>query len=115
MGRATAAQKAIEKVETSEDYDDEKVTPEQELMYAVGPVVDKLVRGVVLKHEFDGGFQQALASVEDAMKRKGDRELQAGMEFVAGLFAPTKPGRAPGLDALSAARFLDMEAAEKDE
>lgn len=64
-----------------------EVLPDQ-MLQAVGAVVDRLTKGIVLKYDFEGGFEQAIASVGEAAKRKGDTELQSALEAVAALFDP---------------------------
>lgn len=83
------------------------------LLMAVGPLVDKFTKDIVLRYGFEGGFEQALNSVSEAMKRRGDRDLKAGMEVVAEIFAPVRPGRVPALHGL-AKLFIELNASSRD-
>lgn len=94
--------------------DNEHISEKDAYFTLVGSAIDKIARGVVLKYEFDGGLDQAFASVSDAMKRKGDPELSAAMELIAEILAP--PGSDQALTLRNvAAQFLGMEAAAQEE
>lgn len=92
---------------------DEKADRKSALFGAVGAVVDKLTRAVVFKYEFEGGFSQAMASVANAAKRKGDKELTAAMQDIAEIFSE-EPHRFPDLEA-AARKFRFMSASERDD
>eukprot|EP00928_Gymnodinium_smaydae_P036909 TRINITY_DN25716_c0_g1_i1.p1 TRINITY_DN25716_c0_g1~~TRINITY_DN25716_c0_g1_i1.p1 ORF type:complete len:349 (-),score=82.88 TRINITY_DN25716_c0_g1_i1:132-1178(-) len=84
-----------------------------DMLRAVGPVVDQLIRGVVLKYDFEGGFREAMDAVNEAMRRKGDPELKAALQQFADLFAPVRAGRVLELGKI-AGKFLEMDSNERD-
>lgn len=100
--------------EDSEAEGNARDSAADDMLMTVGPVVDKLVKGTILKYEFEGGFQQAMSSVSDAMNRKGDKELKASLEAIAKILAPAKAARVPQLGP-RAAKFIDMSNAERED
>eukprot|EP00927_Polykrikos_kofoidii_P041711 TRINITY_DN35560_c0_g1_i1.p1 TRINITY_DN35560_c0_g1~~TRINITY_DN35560_c0_g1_i1.p1 ORF type:complete len:323 (+),score=74.91 TRINITY_DN35560_c0_g1_i1:55-1023(+) len=96
-----------------DDDDEEAMTPESSTLLAVGPIVDKFGRGVILKYDFEGGFPQAIASVTDAMNRKGDAQLKSLVSVVADMLAPVNPNKVSELSSL-AVKFASMDAEQKE-
>jgi len=109
--RVEAAGLFAEQVDPDEN---ERISEKDAYFTLVGSAIDKVARGVVLKYEFDGGLEQAFASVSDATKRKGDPELTAAMEIIAEMLAPAGSDQALALRNV-AAQFLGMEAAAQEE
>lgn len=60
------------------------------MMKAVGPIVEKAVASMVEKYKFDGGFGQAMESVQDALKRKDDPKIKAALEKFSTIMGPDK-------------------------
>jgi len=98
------------------DYDEEILAPSSrdgsdEMLRAVGPIIDRLTKDIILKYEFEGGFEQAMASVADAQRRKGDKEIEIALQRISHMLAPA--GRVPHVHVL-AVKFLASGAAERN-
>jgi hypothetical protein len=92
---AAARQEDADEEDDADPVDQEKVM-DAAVLRAVGPIVERLTKNVAKSFGFEGGFEQALASIQDAQKRKDDEELNVGFSKIVELFYPIG-GRIPSL------------------
>eukprot|EP00747_Dinoflagellata_sp_TGD_P098680 gnl/TRDRNA2_/TRDRNA2_167522_c0_seq7.p1 gnl/TRDRNA2_/TRDRNA2_167522_c0~~gnl/TRDRNA2_/TRDRNA2_167522_c0_seq7.p1 ORF type:complete len:286 (+),score=77.20 gnl/TRDRNA2_/TRDRNA2_167522_c0_seq7:29-859(+) len=89
--------------------------PSKAAMDAILPIVHKLTKGISEKYGFTGGFDEAMASVDAASRRKGDKKIRDALDDIAEAITgmpSDKSKRIPELDKL-ADKFLDMGEAER--
>lgn len=88
------------------------------LTISLGPALERLTREVVQKYAFAGDFEQAISSVGDAQKRKGDKELTEAIEQLNDIFTGesslAKSAALKELEAL-AATFLNQDKLEQEQ
>eukprot|EP00747_Dinoflagellata_sp_TGD_P098666 gnl/TRDRNA2_/TRDRNA2_167522_c0_seq10.p1 gnl/TRDRNA2_/TRDRNA2_167522_c0~~gnl/TRDRNA2_/TRDRNA2_167522_c0_seq10.p1 ORF type:complete len:350 (+),score=80.35 gnl/TRDRNA2_/TRDRNA2_167522_c0_seq10:77-1126(+) len=78
-------------------------------------IAQKLTKGIAEKYGFKGGFDEAMASVDAASRRKGDKKIRDALDDIAEAITgmpSDKSKRIPELDKL-ADKFLDMGEAER--